>query len=79
MLLMFEDLEQFLKFSNECSEHRYRLFYNLKDDSYILRPSKTSKGLDTAIFKGIIEENKINILENKYGIINISDLIISKD
>lgn len=79
MLLMFEDSEQFLKFSNECSEHRYRLFYSLKEDSYILRPSKTSKGLDTAIFNGIIEEHQLKILENKYRIINLSDFIISKD
>ena len=79
MLIIFDESEEFLKFVSECSEHRYRLYYNSKNKSYIVRPSKTSKGLDTAVFTGVLEDNIIKLLDSKFEIIKVLDFIISRD
>lgn len=52
MILRFEDTEEFLKFVKTCERHRFQLYFIAEKSQFMLRPTKSSKNLDTAMFTG---------------------------
>ena len=50
MILTFDNPDEFLRFAKTCESHRFRLYFISKKSQFMLRPSKSSKNLDTALF-----------------------------
>jgi len=52
MILKFKLAEEFLKFAELCNTNRFQLYFIAKESQFMLRPSKSSKNLDTAVYEG---------------------------
>ncbi len=66
MILEFDDYEEFQEFARNYSKERYRLYFESKTSHWILRPKKSSKNLDTAIFTGDAPEELVMFLEKQF-------------
>ncbi len=83
MILKFKIAEEFLKFAEKSDPNRFDLYFISKERQFMLRPSKSSKNLDTAIFTGnsSTEEFRKSLYEffpeNK--IISVSEISFMKE
>ena len=58
MILKFKIPKEFLKFAEKSDPNRFDLYFISQDLQFMLRPSKSSKNLDTAIFIGDSSSNE---------------------
>lgn len=83
MILKFKIPEEFLKFAEKSDPSRFDLYFISQDSQFMLRPSKSSKNLDTAIFVGNSNINEFRkslyqiFSENK--IISVSEISFMKE
>lgn len=83
MILKFKITEEFLKFAEKSDPSRFDLYFISQDSQFMLRPSKSSKNLDTAIFVG--NSSSIEFRKSLYQffpedkIISVSEISFMKE
>jgi hypothetical protein len=83
MILKFKIPEEFLKFAEKSDPNRFNLYFISQNSQFMLRPSKSSKNLDTAIFIGKSTNNDFRkslyqlFPENK--VISVSEISFMKE
>lgn len=83
MILRFDLTEEFLKFAKTCESHRFQLYFISEKGQFMLRPTKSSKNLDTAIFTGnnrskAFREALFELFPEK-DLINVSEISFMKE
>lgn len=79
MIFSFNDPKEFLKFVEISDKHRYVCYQSSIHNFFMLRPVKSSKNLDTAIYNGINSKDLENSLKEKYTIITVSEITFLKE
>ncbi len=79
MILTIDIPEEFMKFAEMSEAHRFRLYYDMLEKNYWLRPAKSSKNLDTIKYTGQINDNLKKFLENKFKLIRIAEIAFIKE
>jgi hypothetical protein len=83
MILKFKIPDEFLKFAEKSDPSRFDLYFISQESQFMLRPSKSSKNLDTAIFIGNSTNNDFRkslfqlFPENK--VISVSEISFMKE
>lgn len=79
MMFSFDDPNEFQKFAELHDKTRYCCFHSKIHGFYVLRPIKTSRNLDTAIYNGSESKDLDNFLKEQYDIIVVSEITFMKD
>lgn len=79
MIFTIEKAEEFLKFAESCEPNRYQLYYVRQDKSFLLRPSKSSKNLDSAIYKGEVTDSLKKSLAKKFDTVTIDTIYLIRE
>ena len=79
MILTIDSAEEFRKFADKCESNRFRLYYVRNTNTWMLRPTKSSKNLDTAQFSGEISDKSVKSLETKFERINLAEITFLKE
>lgn len=79
LILTFNQPDEFRKFAEKTDPTRFNLYYIRKTEYWMLRPSKSSKNLDTAIYTG--EDNKLlnEFLEKKFDKLTAYEIAFHKE
>ncbi len=79
MIFTISDPEELMKFAESCESHRYRVYYDIQEQTYWLRPTKSSKHLDTVKYRGKKENDLIKFLEEKFTVIRVAEISFIKE
>lgn len=79
LIFHIDNWEEFAKFAKNCEPDRYRLYWIRVKETWMLRPSKTSKHLDTAIFVGEDSKELDKLLEEKFEKLSVYDVSIFRE
>jgi len=79
LIFNIDNAEEFAKFAENCEPDRYRLYWIKAKQTWMLRPSKTSKHLDTALFTGEDSKDLDKMLEEKFSKLSVQDVHIFKE
>lgn len=74
MIFKIEEAEMFRKFAELADKHRYVCYKSKLHGFLMLRPIKSSKNLDTAIYIGLDDKHLEKFLESKYEMITVSEI-----
>ena len=79
MIFTIDNPIEFKKFAESCESHRYRLYFDYQEKNYWLRPTKSSKHLDTVKFTGKMENELLKFLEEKFKLIKVAEVTFIKE
>lgn len=74
MIFNIDSPEEFRKFAESCDPDRYRLYWIKVKQTYMLRPTKSSKHLDTALYTGEDSKDLTEFLEKRFNKLTVSEV-----
>lgn len=74
MIFNIDSPEEFKKFAQSCDPDRYRLYWIKVKQTYMLRPTKSSKHLDTALYSGESNKDLTEYLEKRFAKLTVSEV-----
>ncbi len=79
MIFDTDEPKEFLKFAEKCEASRYRLYFVKHEDSMLLRPTKSSKNLDSMIYNGKIDESFKKELKEKFQLFEVNKITMIRE
>jgi hypothetical protein len=79
MIFSFDSPEEYLKFVKIADKHRYVCYRSSLHSFLMLRPIKSSKHLDTAIYNGIESKDLDKHIDEKYTVITVSEITFLRE